>query len=278
MVMQKKERVIFLIDEIKERIAALQGTSNESLNMDIILEDLRFVYREVELLKLKAISPEIIKEVEDNNPTVEAILKEQAIEEEKPADETSSPTEDIKVFPPPFNQKFENNDDSKAIEKEPAIIEDNEEIQSPQQAREDEPNIDATVSAKGADNSSLDVQVGKSPLFVADKLRVEDNSLYKKFLLENEDKSIGSRMQVTPIKSIKEAIGLNEKFLFINELFSGNIQDYNIAVEKLNGFENLEGAFDYLNQLGQNCDWDFDRSENTIRMLVNLVQRRYLKH
>ena len=44
------------------------------------------------------------------------------------------------------------------------------------------------------------------------------------------------------MKDLKDAIGINEKFLFINELFDGNLQDYSEALNKLNAFENLQSA------------------------------------
>ncbi len=107
-------------------------------------------------------------------------------------------------------------------------------------------------------------------------LKEQDDSLHKRISGEEEDKSIGERMQKQPIANLKDAIGVNEKFLFINELFEGNIQDYQEAIAKLNDMEDARAAFDYLNTLGVEYAWDGSRSADTIEKLARLVQRRHL--
>lgn len=107
-------------------------------------------------------------------------------------------------------------------------------------------------------------------------MKEKDDSLHKRISLDKEDKSIGEQMQNQPIASLKDAIGINEKFLFINELFDGDIQDYQHAIAKLNDMENAKAAFEYLNVLGVEQSWDGTRSADTIEKLAQLVHRRYL--
>ncbi len=107
-------------------------------------------------------------------------------------------------------------------------------------------------------------------------LKEQDDSLHKRISGDKEDKSIGERMQKQPIANLKDAIGVNEKFLFINELFDGDIQDYQEAIARLNEMEDARAAFDYLNTLGVEHTWDATRSADTIEKLVILVHRRHL--
>ena len=111
---------------------------------------------------------------------------------------------------------------------------------------------------------------------IGDQYAGEDNSVHQRIAGNREDKSIGARMQQNPISSIKEVIGVNEKFLFINELFDGNIQVYYDAIARLNDFDNMQAAFDYLNELGAQYAWDAGRSTDTIEKLASYVQRRYM--
>ncbi len=110
---------------------------------------------------------------------------------------------------------------------------------------------------------------------IGDQYRKDDNSLHQRISGQKEDKSIGTRMQQKGISSLKDAIGVNDKFLFINELFNGNIQAYNEAISKLNNSDSLNEAFDYLNELNREFAWDAKRSEQTIEKLAAFVQRRY---
>jgi len=273
---QKKHRIIFLLDEIKERIEALEEHPQETVNLDIIMEDIRMVYREVELLRFKS-----LQAANSDFAGMEALVKT----ETKEATAIDFSEEKEPNNKPDIIERA-SQDLSEAGQVEPSHAKKDEAIYEIQPQEEiEKPLIPSEVQLAAKEepivtDSSKTVQTlhpEKSTLFVADKLKGEDNSIYKKFLSESDDKYIGSRLQSLKIKSIREAVGVNEKFLFINELFSGNIQDYNAAIDKLNNFEDSQGAFNYLNELGNKCSWDFERSENTIRLLVNLVQRRYAK-
>jgi hypothetical protein len=75
------------------------------------------------------------------------------------------------------------------------------------------------------------------------------------------------------ITDIKSAIGINDKFQFANELFGGNMQEYEIAIQQLNTAETIESASEYFMSLQQLYNWD---SENeTVKRLFDLVERRY---
>ncbi len=111
---------------------------------------------------------------------------------------------------------------------------------------------------------------------VADQYVEADNSLNKRISANTTDKSIGARMQQKPISNIKEVIGVNEKFLFINELFDGDIQEYHDAISRLNSMQHMQEAFDFLNELSEQYSWDANRSAATIEKLANYVQRRYM--
>ncbi len=45
-----------------------------------------------------------------------------------------------------------------------------------------------------------------------------------------------------PIDSLPDAIGINDKFLFIREIFKGNQVDYHQAISRLENAENLTDA------------------------------------
>ncbi len=122
----------------------------------------------------------------------------------------------------------------------------------------------------------LDILSSFSKKTIGDQYVAADNSLNRRISADQEDKSIGARMQQKPIASIKEVIGVNEKFLFINELFHGNIQEYHDAIARLNGMQHMQEAFDFLNKLSEQYSWDANRSSATIERLANYVQRRYM--
>ncbi len=104
----------------------------------------------------------------------------------------------------------------------------------------------------------------------------EDTSLNVRLARMKQEVDIGTSMQQKPIKNLKASIGMNEKFLFINELFDGDIEEYNNAIDKLNSFDSLDEAFNYINQLNENYSWEEQDSSETIDKFAYLVQRRYM--
>jgi hypothetical protein len=55
---------------------------------------------------------------------------------------------------------------------------------------------------------------------------------------------------------LKSLIGINDKFLFINELFDGNLKEYNEAIETLSGFKDSRAAMEFLNLLREKNMWE----------------------
>ena len=77
-----------------------------------------------------------------------------------------------------------------------------------------------------------------------------------------------------PIEHLKQLISINDKFIFINELFDGNLKEYNEAIETLNGFKTKNEALDYLDQLRKKNVWEL--GSGTIIMLKEIVEKYFL--
>jgi hypothetical protein len=82
---------------------------------------------------------------------------------------------------------------------------------------------------------------------------------------------LSKKMQSQPIKDIFSAINLNDKFLFIKELFNNDAALYQSTIEKLNNAANFNDAVRYLDG---NFTWDF--SETLVQNFLELVRRRFL--
>ena len=72
------------------------------------------------------------------------------------------------------------------------------------------------------------------------------------------------------IGSLTEAIGINDRFLLIRDLFDGNAEAFDAAVEKLNSFDNLD---DCMVHIVENYEWN-PYSEGA-KLMMALIERRY---
>ena len=88
-----------------------------------------------------------------------------------------------------------------------------------------------------------------------------------------EVKASANKTQKKPITDLKAAIGINEKFQFINELFEGNMQEYNIAINQLDSLANLHEATTYINSLKEIYRWENETP--VLTHFKDLLERRY---
>ena len=87
------------------------------------------------------------------------------------------------------------------------------------------------------------------------------------------EESLAEKFQKNKITDLKEAIGINEKFYFINELFDGVMKEYNEAIESLNTHLSKEEAFNYLNQLKEERVWN--EGSEALGQLKDILERKF---
>jgi hypothetical protein len=76
----------------------------------------------------------------------------------------------------------------------------------------------------------------------------------------------------TPIADLKIAITLNQRFQFSRELFKGNNQDYEVAIDLLNT-SSREDSMQYIKSLEAKYQWSTGSS--VVRDFCMLVERRH---
>jgi len=92
-------------------------------------------------------------------------------------------------------------------------------------------------------------------------------------LKEAREKTFSPRIPSDRIENLKTAIIINDKFMFINELFEGNLREYNETIETLNGFKTLSQAADYLDLMRKKNFWN--TGSIAFKKLKELVERRF---
>lgn len=75
------------------------------------------------------------------------------------------------------------------------------------------------------------------------------------------------------LKDLKLLIGINDKFLLINNLFARNDQEYKASIEHLNSLHSFEDATTYMKFLAQKHSWNIE-SYAFVRLL-QIVEKRH---
>ena len=76
------------------------------------------------------------------------------------------------------------------------------------------------------------------------------------------------------VETLREAISINQRFSFINELFGGENMDYHAAIQHLDSLPTPEQARAYVtSDLSQRYDWS--RKEEHVNKLLKLIERKF---
>lgn len=107
---------------------------------------------------------------------------------------------------------------------------------------------------------------------IAEKYKSEEKTLNDQ--VEGNGLSVADRLQQNKISDLKTALGINDKFLLISELFEGDSGKYNEAIDKLNAFEGFAEASVHLQHLQQRFTWKEDSP--AFQKFRSFIRRRYL--
>ena len=82
------------------------------------------------------------------------------------------------------------------------------------------------------------------------------------------------RLKETPVKDLRKAIGINDRFLFINELFRGDENMYERCIKTINSFSIFAEAEYWISrELKVKIGWNNDNP--TVQLFDQLVKRRF---
>ncbi|MEZ5012337.1 MAG: hypothetical protein R2744_12495 [Bacteroidales bacterium] len=89
----------------------------------------------------------------------------------------------------------------------------------------------------------------KGKKIVADKFSRPPDSINEKMGDTKKD-DLGSGKLSKPVSDLVKAIGINDRFLFIREIFGGNQEAYNKAIGQLNEVKSIDEAVDIIYSSG----------------------------
>jgi len=121
---------------------------------------------------------------------------------------------------------------------------------------------------------TLDLFAGQ-PHTIAETFKPTHKAVGDVLTGNEKDRSIAARIQQSPITDLKSFIGINDRFIFMNELFGGNMKAYDEAINKLNAFTTLEEAMTYFRWLKE--QFRMNEKLDSFRRLNEFIHRKYKK-
>lgn len=248
-------------EEIKEEVVLVE---NEEPILEEIIDEEDFVEEMQEPIIEKELPPveqEMKQEIfieekpeEDISPIEEE--KEQEILIEESQDEEPEPIEEI--IEPEILFESEIKEEPK-IEEIPVVEEKSQEKpretpsvlkylneQMPKQNEIPHKKIEEIFEPK-TDNSN------ETPKTIGEKYE-QQKSIFDNISASVKQEDITSQFKQSHV-DLRTAIGVNEKFMFINDLFSGNLREYTDFIQRLNEAESSENAIEILMKTKEEKRW-----------------------
>jgi hypothetical protein len=92
--------------------------------------------------------------------------------------------------------------------------------------------------------------------------------------LKSDISDLRSALNDTPIRDLKKAIGVNDRYVFVNQLFRGDEAMYERSIKTINSFRILPEAEYWMErELKVKLGWDENR--DVVRHFYQLVKRRF---
>ena len=103
---------------------------------------------------------------------------------------------------------------------------------------------------------------------------IGQNGLSLNDRLKTEQTELAELLTESPIRDLKKGIGINDRYVFLNELFRGDEAMYERSIKTINGFRILQEAEYWIErELKVKLGWDDGKS--TTQHFYQLVKRRF---
>jgi hypothetical protein len=109
---------------------------------------------------------------------------------------------------------------------------------------------------------------------INETIATQGESLNEKLKSSSTHKEVGISLKQGPIKDLRKAIGINDQYLFINELFRGDQTMYERSIKTINSF-NIYGEAEFWikRELKLKLAWPEDNE--VVNLFDQLVKRRF---
>lgn len=249
-----KEKIQSIIDLLQQQLANNAGKENMLLTVQSLIAELNQCVSSIKERKnISVVMPIPIATIKEENPQLKIVPTS------CPAEETQQSESEMLVkdgLPQIISSK-----EDKANNLNEVLIS-NEKIQQPVK----EQNHFRVWEAFGISN--------EPPTIAHHQPASHRKELNEQYTANNENE-IAQSLQSMPIHDLATAIGINDRYLFINELFRGDEFMFERSIITLNKFDSYDQAHSWIErELRLKLGWDMDN--HTTKQFEALMRRRFL--
>lgn len=199
--------------------------------------------------KESAASNEAVDETKESNPVM-------------PAEPKQNPDEVV--------LEVTNDAENKAMETEAKAVEHEERENVEEEQQEHSEKMQQSQSTFLREEKTMAVRRTETRISASDKFEAPKTlaDVYSK----NGDNSLAAKIQKNAVADIKAAIGINDRFLFINTIFNGDADAYRDAIDFFNSTGSYSEALQFFEEIKHKYNL---KDEPALGRLMEIVSRRF---
>jgi len=161
----------------------------------------------------------------------------------------------------------EEDEDRRAVDLTP-------EVEKPREEKAPEIKVKEVQSVQKevpAETTPEEQETSSEEKVLSDTFKSEKPTLNEEIGSQAKEEDLSAQLNTNPISSLTGAIGLNEKFELINELFDGDKNSFDNTMQVLNSSPSFVEAYSYLEE---KFEWDMENQY--VQRILELIRRKLI--
>jgi len=132
---------------------------------------------------------------------------------------------------------------------------------------------EAVIQHETIPDQNMQYDITNEPAVIktlSEKFQNDSQLLNQRFNAENKESNVSARIQATPVTDLKKAIGINDRFSFISELFDGDRSGFETFLDHLSSLNNSSEILSVMHNITTENNWT---AKPSFGRFSELVQR-----
>ena len=253
---------------VHEKVSKLESGNLSAEELGGLSDELRDLYDRIVILKYKAMEKGLKVDVAARIYPAETV----AVAVEKPKEVAPVEIQPMKftVADTP-STVVKSMEDKKVEVKAPEVVQPKtEQIPSPKL----QPGLFEIPAAKKENTVVTNPVSTEQKTSIAEKYAAQQKATIAEKFAAEQKMTLADKLKMSRINDLRTAIGINQKFLFMNDLFEGENMVFNEAINRVNSCNSGDEAKTVLTEYSMKYGWSGDSER--VMQFFELIERRYL--
>jgi len=124
------------------------------------------------------------------------------------------------------------------------------------------------------EESKYKEETDESPTNINEQFTAETPTINEQFEKEEKPSTVAEKHETQQDSELHSSISVNQRYMFLNDLFKGDVNEYDKAIEDIEDLDSFDNSVEYLMQnYSRKYQWDMGSDE--IKELLKVIFKRF---